>query len=211
MERERARLRRKIAAAEEAKAQAEAESVKPTDPPAPAPPSPPATPIRGPVEAWAALNGIGPTDAERKTVLEQLNGKQRSFGGPAVRSMCDAADAVAKERLTPDIPPAHPSPIADELPCKSENGADSAARVLENRLDAIRAEQPTLERGPAWRITRWAADAAGTVAKMIAAALPFEIRALRDERAELEKPAPDAQRRRARFGIVPRSNEHDRD
>ena len=63
----------------------------------------------------------------------------------------------------------------------------------------------------AWRIKRWAAGAPSTVAKMIAAALTFEIKELRAEREKQRKPAPDAQRRRARFEVVPRSNERERD
>ena len=173
-----------------------------SEPPAPAPPSPPPTPIRGPVEAWAALGGRGPTDAERATVLKQMNGTQRSFGGTPAPSMFSAADAVARERLEPDTPPMRPDPIEATLPCRSTEGAGAAARVLSLHLDAIRAEQPAIERGSAWRIKRWAAGAA---------ALTFEIKELRAEREKQRKPAPNAQRRRARFEVVPRSNERERD
>ena len=65
-----------------------------SEPPGAAPPSPPPTPIRGPVEAWAALGGRGPTDAERATVLKQMNGTQRSFGGTPAPSMFSAAAAA---------------------------------------------------------------------------------------------------------------------
>ena len=125
--------------------------------------------------------------------------------------MFSAADAVARERLEPDTPPMRPDPIEATLPCRSTEGAGAAARVLSLHLDAIRAEQPAIERSTAWRIKRWAAGAASTVAKMIAAALTFEIKELRAEREKQRKPAPDAQRRRARFEVVPRSNERERD
>ena len=67
-----------------------------SEPPGAAPPSPPPTPIRGPVEAWAALGGRGPTDAERATVLKQMNGTQRSFGGTPAPSMFSAARSGAR-------------------------------------------------------------------------------------------------------------------